>query len=126
MNIKLVYVGAGERNGYRVYFYDIQNDGVTVGECELRDGDTEEVGNVGYGIDEEYRGNGYATEALRLLKTEAKEKGIDELVILCDPRNTASRRVAEKSGARFISEEEIPEDSVLYAYGKRKTVKYIM
>ena len=126
MDIKLCYVGEGKRHGYTVYFYDIKNGDVTVGECELREGDTEQSGNVGYRIDEEYRKNGYATAALGLLKSEATERGIDELVVLCDPENTASRRVAEKSGARLVSENEIPKDSELYAYGKRKTVKYVM
>ena len=126
MDIKLFYVGEGKRHGYTVYFYDIKNGGVTVGDCELREGDTEQSGNVGYRIDEEYRKNGYATAALGLLKNEATEKGIDGLVILCDAENIASRRVAERSGARLVSENEIPKDSELYAYGKRKTVKYVM
>ena len=126
MNITLFYVGEGERHGYTVYFYDIKNDGVTVGECELREGNTEQSGNVGYRIDEEYRKKGYATESLKQLKAEAKEKGIDGLVILCDAENIASRRVAEKAGAKFVSETETPENSALYAYGKRKIIKYIM
>ncbi len=124
--MELFYRGDGTKRGNTVYFYDIIVDGKTVGECELRDGETEQCGNVGYRIDIEHRGRGYAADALVLLKTEAEERGIEKLIICCDSDNVASQNTAKRAGAELIGEEDIPEDSELYAYGKRKIIKYLL
>ena len=54
---------------------------------------------VAYGIREEHRNNGYATEAAQAVVQFAFEKaGQDMLVAIAKPENTASRRVIEKLG----------------------------
>ena len=124
--MELFYRGNGTKHGNTVYYYDIVVDGITVGECELREGNENPCGNVGYRIDIEYRGRGYAAEALVLLKGEAKDRGVENLIICCDSDNAASQSTAKRAGAELIGEEILPEDSELYAYGKRKIVKYMM
>jgi [ribosomal protein S5]-alanine N-acetyltransferase len=57
------------------------------------DGETE----VGYGLVPDARGRGIATEALRLLVTEADRIGV-RLRASVDPENTASLRVLAKCG----------------------------
>ena len=63
----------------------------------------EEVGELGIFIGElSARGRGYGLQALRLLKQEAKSRGIDKIVIDVAKDNIAAIIVYLKSGARFI------------------------
>ena len=85
---------------YWIYFKD-----APIGIGKIREVTEEEkayIGHIGYCISPEYRGNGFATEALRLLIKEAKEKkGISEVIISIAPEHMVSRRIAEKCGAKL-------------------------
>ncbi len=64
------------------------------GRCEL-----------GYWVAREARGRGIATRAVRLLTTWIFDSlPIDRVEICAEPRNTASRRVAEQAGFTFEGE----------------------
>jgi predicted acetyltransferase/cyclopropane fatty-acyl-phospholipid synthase-like methyltransferase len=76
-------------------------------------------GQIGYGIDEKYRGNGYAARACRLLRPVAMAHGMTKLLITNDIRNTASRRVCEKIGARLVRAVRLPEWTDMYQRGHR-------
>ena len=76
-------------------------------------------GQIGYGVDEKYRGNGYAVRACQLLIPVAKAHGMIKLLITNDHTNTASRRVCEKLGARFVRLARLPEWHNLYQEGRR-------
>ena len=76
-------------------------------------------GQIGYNIDEKYRGNGYAGRACRLLSPVAKAHGMTKLLITNNHTNTASRRVCEKLGARFLRMVRLPEWTDLYKDGQR-------
>ena len=58
-----------------------------------------EIGDIGYVISEEYRGNNYAFEALTLLGDLLHKNGIMDFRILCDIKNVASRKTIKKYGA---------------------------
>ena len=59
---------------------------------------------IGYIIDHEQTGKGYATEAsYALTKLGFKHIGIDKMVIICSPLNKASARVPEKLGYHLES-----------------------
>jgi RimJ/RimL family protein N-acetyltransferase len=65
---------------------------------------TEEL-EIGYWIAREYWGRGYATEAAKALKEYGSEKlGKDRFVSLIQPKNTASRKVAERIGMELEKE----------------------
>ena len=81
-------------------------------------------GNIGYGIDEPYRGHHYAAKACKLLFQQAKKHGLDYLIITCDPANVASYKTCEHAGGIFIETANIPEDNEMYAEGKRKVKIY--
>lgn len=70
----------------------------------LRDG----PGHIGYGIAEEYRGRGYATEGLRLLLKEAKSLPIDtpEAYLSVWKSNPASLKAQLKNGAYIHHEDD--------------------
>jgi RimJ/RimL family protein N-acetyltransferase len=76
-------------------------------------------GQIGYGIDGKYRGNGYAGRACRLLLPVAKAHGMVKLLITTNHTNTASQRVCEKIGAKLIRTARLPEWHDLYKEGRR-------
>ncbi|MDR0890081.1 MAG: GNAT family N-acetyltransferase [Oscillospiraceae bacterium] len=76
-------------------------------------------GQIGYNVNEEYRGNGYAGRACRLLHPVVKAHGMTKLLITNNVTNTASRRVCEKLGARFLRLVRLPEWIDLYKEGQR-------
>lgn len=58
-------------------------------------------GHVGYALKEEYRGQGYGTELLRVLKRECKEHNLPDILVSAYEDNFASRRVIEKNGGQL-------------------------
>jgi RimJ/RimL family protein N-acetyltransferase len=78
-------------------------EGDFVGDCGLTwqtvDG-TREV-EVGYHVRRSAQGNGYATEAATACVQFARKRGIERLVAIINPANTASQRVAVKVGLKL-------------------------
>jgi predicted acetyltransferase len=58
-------------------------------------------GHIGYAVAPSERCNGYGTVILRLLLNEAKDQGIDPVLITCDDDNIGSRKIIEKNGGIF-------------------------
>ena len=117
-----------ERRWLPAYYFDIcLLSGEKVGNCDLRIGHNDKTyigGNIGYGIDEAYRGHRYAAKACRLLFLQARKHGMDHLYITCTPENAASARTCEIAGGHLIETAEIPEDNEMYAEGKRRVCVY--
>ncbi len=105
------------------YYFEIcLPDGTTIGHCDLRIGHNEKTyigGNIGYGIEEAYRGHRYAAKACALLFHQARKHGMDYLIITCVPDNAASARTCEIAGGRYLETAAIPSDNEMYAEGKR-------
>jgi RimJ/RimL family protein N-acetyltransferase len=75
---------------------------------------------VGYFIERESWGQGYATEACQAVLAAAMEHGIDRVVALVALGNIASIRVAEKSGLTFEKTTMIEADPLqLYVNANR-------
>jgi len=55
-------------------------------------------GHVGYGIRPSARGRGLAGWALRALLPQARDLGLDRLLVTCDDSNLASARTIERAG----------------------------
>ena len=64
---------------------------------------SEKEADIGWLIDKRYWGNGYATEAAKLLveyiRTELKRA---DIVAYCDARNLASQKVMQNIGMKFV------------------------
>lgn len=59
-------------------------------------------GEIGYWLSSSHTGNGYMTEAVRILEKEVFEKlKLNRIQIKCDERNDASIRVAKKCGYTY-------------------------
>lgn len=67
---------------------------------------------IGYGIAEEYRNKGYATEAARAAVRYSFERaGQDLLVAIVKPENTPSQRVIEKLGFTRCGTRTVPDEN---------------
>ena len=103
----------------------LRDDGRFAGEVSL--GSVQrgpfQMGYVGYWIDEALAGNGYVPEGVVLITQYAFESlQLHRLEAAIVPRNTASRRVAEKLGlrdegtaVRFLQIQGVYEDHIRYA-----------
>ena len=109
------------------YFDICLLNGERIGQCDLRIGHNDKTyvgGNIGYGIDELYRGHRYAAKACRLLFKLAKAHGMNDLIITCEQGNIASARTCELAGGEYLETADIPEDNEMYQEGKRKVRVY--
>ena len=65
--------------------------------CGSRDFSAKELGYI---INEDYRGRGYALEALRAVVARAFQEGVHRVYAECDPRNERSWRLLERAGLK--------------------------
>jgi ribosomal-protein-alanine N-acetyltransferase len=74
--------------------------GLTIGGIGFKGApDAEGTVEIGYGIDEEYRGNGYATEAVNgLMKWALEQKGVRCITAQTEPGNDISQKVLLNNG----------------------------
>ena len=104
------------------YHFLIMVSGQPVGGIDLRIGYPDSLlygGQIGYHVDEPYRGHGYAGAACRLLFPVMRAHGMRSAIITNNVENTASRRVCEKIGARYLCRIDVPQDHEMYQKGSR-------
>ncbi|TDP91078.1 GNAT family N-acetyltransferase [Labedaea rhizosphaerae] len=81
-----------------------------LGRIALRHELTEQLrtvgGHIGYDVRPSARRQGHATAMLAAVLPHARERGIDELLLTCDPDNVGSQRVIEANGGVFEGERE--------------------
>ena len=117
--------GADETKGFvPAYRFEIVrlSDGVPVGEIDLRLGYVRNLyfgGNVGYSVKEEFRGNGYAGKACKLVFHIARAHGMPYLMISCRADNIASRKTLEGFDGTLLETRVPPSYSSLYRLGER-------
>lgn len=95
------------------YYYDIYMDGAEVGKISIRIGDnfhTYYNGHIGYWVEPEHRGHGYARRACRMVLPVARYHGMDFVYLTCDEDNLASARTIEGLGARLLEICEVPRE----------------
>lgn len=111
------------------YHFYITKGSEKVGRISLRVGYCPGLyvgGNIGYGVDEQYRGRGYAGRACKLLLPVLKYHKMPVALITNDINNTASRRVCEKLGLRFVRQMDIPMENDMYKNGTHRANIYAM
>jgi tagatose 1,6-diphosphate aldolase len=112
------------------YRFAIRVDGIAgaVGRVTLRPQTTPHIesvrGHIGYAVDPDHRGHGYAARAVRLVLPLACRHGINPVWITCEPSNLASRRTCEILGAVLTDIVPIPPDDPAYAQGQRQKCRY--
>lgn len=115
-------VGDEERGLVPGYRFGIHGEnGLRVGRIHFRVGKTRHVqmyaGHIGYEIEPEFRGHGFARKAcLALAPFVAEVSG--EVVLTANLDNAASLRTIEQIGAEFLDEVDVDPDDPHYDGGK--------
>lgn len=107
LTLKIIEKNPGDEQAIPFYYYNIVLDGSAdpIGKISLRIGHNFHSyynGNIGYEIDEPYRGHHYAAIACQMLLPVAKAHGMDYLDITCDEDNIASYKTIERFGAELL------------------------
>lgn len=111
--------------GVPAYTFGMQNPGGEyMGRIRLRVGWREDViryaGHVGYAVEPAHRGHRYAARACRLIMPLAKQHGMTNLWITCQPDNMSSRRTLELLGAEYVGAIDVPPEYPLDAGAERR------
>lgn len=121
---------ANEEKGYvPAYKYKItlHECNEKIGYIDIRIGYNENIyygGNIGYGIDEAYRGHHYASKACKVIKQVAIAHGMNKLTITCNPDNLPSRKTCENTGLILKGIVDVPEYNEMYQIGEIKKCRY--
>ena len=120
--------GDEEKGWVPAYHFAICNlEGVKRGTCDLRIGHNDKLyfgGNIGYRVEEPYRGHHYAGKACLLLFELAKKHELEYLIITCDPDNVPSRKTCEYAGGELLEIAELPADSDMRERGMTEKCIY--
>ena len=89
--------------------YWLVDDATFIGSVNIRHRLTEHLlaigGHIGYDIRPSMRNRGYGSEILRLALTKTKALGIERALVTCNATNEGSRKIIEKNGGVFESQE---------------------
>lgn len=95
------------------YYYDILVENVPVGKISIRIGynfHTDYNGHIGYEVDPEFQGRGYARRACELVLEVARFHGMPSVLLTCAEDNIASYRTIERLGARLLCITDVPKE----------------
>jgi len=96
------HLAVQEKMGFSIYLVERTSDHAAIGLCGLvRREQLDEI-DIGYGFLPEYRGQGYASEAVESMIDFAKEKlKLSRLLAIVSPHNLASSNLLKKQGFNF-------------------------
>ncbi len=119
IELRLIDTYDSEDGELPFYWWDIilKQNHIAIGKISFRIGHNYHSyynGNIGYEIDEEYRGHQYALLACQLVLRVAQYHKMDRIYLTCDYDNVASFKTIEKLGAKFIEEVLPPKDWIFY------------
>ena len=123
------HINANPEKGWApAYLFAICNPaGEKMGTCDLRIGHNQGLyygGNIGYRIEEKYRGHHYAGKACLLLFELAKKHDLGYVIITCNPDNQASRKTCEYVGGELLEIVELPEENDMRQRGEKEKCVY--
>jgi len=107
----------GDEDLLPFYYYDIFLGDRFIGRISMRIGSNFNSyynGNIGYEIEEIFKGKNYALKACKLVLPIAKAHGMNEIVLTCDEDNIPSYKTIEKLGAELIEITKPPQ--IYFAY----------
>jgi predicted acetyltransferase len=109
------------------HHFDILAHGTPVGKLRFRIGQSKHLrayaGQIGYEIDEPYRGNRYATKALKAFLPHGFQY-YRELYITCDVGNTPSRKTIEAVPHEYLGVSIVPKSNPMFKAGERRKRVY--
>ena len=105
-------VSSYARNGFGLYVVTLKESGESIGMCGLIKRDALDDVDIGYAYLPRFWSKGYAVEAARAVKEQARGLGLKRLVAIVDPANTGSIRVLEKLGLAFEKMIKLSADDI--------------
>lgn len=110
------------------YQFSMQQNDQIAGVIHLRIGDQAELtghlGHIGYEVFPDFRGQRFALRATQLLLPLARQNGLQELWITCNPDNVPSLKTCMHLGADYIDQVPVPEDCPMYERGERVKCRF--
>jgi RimJ/RimL family protein N-acetyltransferase len=100
------------RNGFGLYLVQLKETGESIGMCGLIKRPALDDVDIGYAFLPKFWSKGYAVEAARANKEEARSLGLKRLVAIINPDNESSIRVAEKLGMKFERMIQLSADDI--------------
>ncbi|MGE5611779.1 MAG: GNAT family N-acetyltransferase, partial [Bacillota bacterium] len=82
------------------------------------------AGQIGYVVEEAFRGHRYAERSSRLLLPFVRRHGLEEIWITCGPDNLASRRTLEGLGAELVEIVDVPPEYPMPEGAIRQKCRY--
>lgn len=108
----------GQWNWYAMWMIE-RRDGTHVGDLCFKGPPANGAVEIGYGILEEYRGRGYATEAVRAAVAWAfGDASVAAVEAEAETGNAASRRVLSRCG--FVPDGTVGEEGPRYVLTRRR------
>ncbi len=101
--------------GVPAYIFHMRHhpSGQKIGHTTFRIGDRWNMrfaGQIGYVVEENFRGHHFAERGCRLLLPFVRGHGLGEIWITCGPDNIASRRTLERLGAKLVEVVDVPPE----------------
>jgi len=104
-------VASYERHGFGLYLVELPGSG-PIGISGLVRREALPGPDIGFAFLPAWRGQGYALEAARAVRRHAAEDcGLERLLAIVSPGNTASRRLLERIGFRFEGMTRLADDA---------------
>ncbi len=113
----------GDEEMLPFYYYDIFLEDRFIGRISMRIGHNFHSyynGNIGYEIEENFRGNNFAFKACKLVLPIAKAHGMNEIFLTCDENNIPSYKTIEKLGGELIEIKKPPKNYFAYRENMKK------
>jgi predicted acetyltransferase len=123
--LTLISYFPGNEKEIPFYWYEIslKETGQKIGKISIRLGmnkDSYFNGNIGYEIDEPFRGHAYSLKAAKMVLKVARAYGMKDLIISCQEDNLASAKIIEALGGELLEIAPIPQDYFAYQPGLSK------
>lgn len=107
------YLAHPEQGEWYAIWMVTRRDGVQVGDLCFKGLNEDSSVEIGYGINDEFQGQGYATEAvIAAVDWALKQNGVSRVEAETEPNNAASQRVLAKCG--FVPNGLIGEEGPRY------------
>lgn len=113
----------GDEEMLPFYYYDIFLKDRFIGRISMRIGSNFNSyynGNIGYEIEENFRGNNFSLKACKLVLQVAKAHGMKEIFLACDENNIPSYKTIEKLGGELIEITKPPKTYFAYRENMKK------
>ncbi|MCX2740199.1 GNAT family N-acetyltransferase [Pontibacter anaerobius] len=100
-----------ERLGYGNYTITRKSDGTKLGTCGLYDREGLNGVDIGYALLPQFAKQGYAFEAAsKVLEAASDNFKLDQICAITSKENTASQKLLEKLGLKYIQLVRLPKD----------------